>query len=80
MSKWEDNYAQFARLLDEIRCLSLTPEQYEALEESMDLGYEDIDEVLERAALEWHRAKLGQDVRQFTPHDELSAWVDGSAV
>ena len=80
VQKWDNNYLQFARLLDEIRCLGLSTEQYDTLMEAMDLGYEDIDELFERAALEWHRAKQGMPVREQTHSDELEDWVDGSAV
>ncbi len=80
MTTWDDNYIQFCRLLAEIRAVSLTTEQYDQLQESMDLGYEDIDEVFDRAQLEWERAKKGQPVRNTTPHQELEAFVDGSSV
>ena len=77
---WHNNHTQFARLLAEIYSLPLTTEQYEQLKASMDLGYEDIDELFERAMLEWDRAKKGLPVRQETPQKELEAFVDGSSV
>jgi hypothetical protein len=77
---WDDNYCQFARLLAEICALPLSTEQYEQLKDAMDLDYEDIDEVFDRAMLEWGRAKQGQVVRKRTPAGELEAFVDGSSV
>lgn len=79
MTTWDNNHIQFARLLAEIQALPLTTEQYEQLKASMDLGYEDIDEVFERASLEWERAKKGEPVREQTPQAELDAYTDGSA-
>jgi hypothetical protein len=80
MLSWDNNHTQFARLLAEIAALPLTTEQYEQLKASMDLGYEDIDEVFERAGLEWERAKKGEPVRECTPQAELDAYTDGTAV
>lgn len=77
---WENNYTQFARLLSEIYGLPLSTEQYEQLKESMDLGYEDIDEIFDRAMLEFERAKRGQPVRKTTPPRELEEFVDGSSI
>ena len=54
--------------------------QNETLKESMDLGYEDIDDIFERAALEWNRAKTGESVREVTPEDELEEWCDGNSL
>jgi len=81
MTTWNNNHTQFARMLSEIRASGcLTTEVYAALQESMELGCDDIDEVFDRAQLEWERAKKGQPVRKTTPHGELEAFVDGSAV
>lgn len=77
---WNNNHTQFARLLSEIRAMGLTTAQYETLKAEMDLGYEDIDEVFDRAQLEWEQAKTGQPVRKTTPYDELERFVDGSSV
>lgn len=77
---WENNHTQFARLLAEIYALPLTAKQYEQLKASMDLGYEDIDELFERAMLEWERAKKHKPVRKETPEKELEAFCDGNAV
>jgi hypothetical protein len=57
MSKWENNYIQFPRLLAEIRAVGLTPEQYTNLEDSMNLSIEQIDKLLERAESYWQLAK-----------------------
>lgn len=80
MTPWENNHVQFARLLAEIYALPLNVKQYHGLMESMDLGYEDIDEIFERASLEWGRAKKGKPVRKVTPEKELEAFADGSSV
>ena len=58
MSKWENNNIQFARLLAEIQaCCPLTVEQYQELQESMDLFEEEINELFDRADSEWERYK-----------------------
>jgi len=80
MTTWENNHIQFCRLLAEIRTVSLTTEQYDQLQESMDLGYEDIDEVFARAEIEWMRVKDNKPVRQTTPEDEIEEFLDGSAI
>lgn len=55
---WNNNRVQFARLLAEIRAIGLTDEQYQKLMESMDLlECEHIDELLERAEIEWQKQK-----------------------
>jgi uncharacterized protein (UPF0128 family) len=80
MTTWDNNHIQFCRLLAEIRAVSLTTEQYDQLQESMDLGYEDIDEVFARAEIEWMRVKDNKPVRQTTPEDEIEEFLDGSAI
>lgn len=77
---WDNNHTQFARLLAEIYALPLNVKQYHGLMASMDLGYEDIDELFERAMLEWGRAMKDKPVRKETPERELEAFVDGSSV
>ena len=53
---WENDAVQFKRLLAEIRSVvDFSKEQMEALCESMDLTSADIEEVLDRADLAWHR-------------------------
>jgi hypothetical protein len=55
---WNNNRVQFARLLAEIRAIGLTDEQYINLMNSMDLlEREYIDELLERAEVEWQKQK-----------------------
>jgi hypothetical protein len=55
---WERNNVQFPRLLAEIYAIGLTPEQYGALVNSMDLHRDSIYEILQRAEAEWERLKL----------------------
>lgn len=55
---WLDNDIQFPRLLAEIRATwDVTPEQYRALADSMDLDPERIDELFDRAQDAWERIK-----------------------
>ena len=54
---WNDNTIQYPRLLAEIRAVGLTKQQYKDLGESMDLGFDDIDEILERAEEDWQNIK-----------------------
>lgn len=55
---WKNNRVQFARLLSEIRAIGLTREQYDQLMESMDLPEREyIDEIFERAEIEWQKQK-----------------------
>jgi len=77
---WNNNHLQFARLLSEIRAMGLTAEQSEQLKQSMRLHQDEIDEVFDRAQLEWERAKRGQPVRKTTPHKEYMAFIDESCV
>ena len=79
MTNWDNNYIQFARLLAEIySAAGLTTEQYEQLKASMDLGYEDIDEIFERAMLEFERVKIGKLVRKVTPQKELEEALEAA--
>lgn len=54
---WENNNIQFPRMLAELRANGLTSEQYEFLNESMDLDREQVDEILERAEVVWQEIK-----------------------
>ena len=55
---WNKNEVQFPRLLSEIfATVEFTKEQREALCESMDLEYEDIQEIFRRAEDEWDSIK-----------------------
>jgi len=58
---WENNRVQFIRLISEINAIGLSPEQYQELSESMDLEIEFIDELFDRAEVEWqeHKKELG---------------------
>lgn len=48
-ANWKNNQLQFARLLSEIQASKLTSEQYKDLSESMDLSFDEIDKLLQRA-------------------------------
>ena len=54
---WEKNNIQFARLLAEIRAIGLNDEQYGWLSVSMNLNYNEIDEILERAETQFQKIK-----------------------
>jgi hypothetical protein len=56
-TNWTDKTIQYPRLLAEIRAIGLTKEQYEFLNESMDLSQDEIDEVLEWAEEDWQTIK-----------------------
>lgn len=71
MSTWNDDHIQFARLLAEIQsCCPLTVDQYQELQESMDLGEGDINELFDRAELAWERYKTSTQSIQFWNDDE----------
>jgi hypothetical protein len=54
--RWMNDELQFMRLLGEMaQQIELTPEQYDAIAESMDLTTEQIDQLLERASGAWGR-------------------------
>jgi hypothetical protein len=55
--RWLDNGIQFPRLLAEISAAGLTEWQYRFLEVSMDLRRQEIDQLLDRAEMEWQRIK-----------------------
>ena len=55
---WEDNLVQFARLLDELAAVGAPTEgQMEELQDSMDLGRGEINELFDRAMRVWESAK-----------------------
>jgi hypothetical protein len=54
---WENNRVQFIRLISEINAIGLSPEQYQELSESMDLEIEFIDELFDRAEVQWQEHK-----------------------
>jgi hypothetical protein len=60
---WENNRVQFIRLISEINAIGLSPEQYQELSESMDLEIEFIDELFDRAEVEWQEHKKGLDTK-----------------
>lgn len=57
---WSRNEIQFPRLLAELNAVGLTRRQWQQLSESMDLAFEDIDELFSRAEDEWGRIKEGR--------------------
>lgn len=54
---WDDNAIQFPRLLAEIASTSVLGDLFEELEHSMDLTPEDLDELFDRACVEWDLIK-----------------------
>ena len=56
MSRWKDNSIQFPRLLAEINATQDSLDM-EALCESMDLEQEQIDELFERATVDFEKIK-----------------------
>lgn len=57
MNLWEDNSIQFPRLLAEI--VATQSLDLDALCDSMDLSLSDLDELFERAVLDWEDIKNG---------------------
>lgn len=61
---WEKDALQFPRLLSEMYAtLEFTDQQKRALCESMDLRWEDILELMERADAKWQKIKRRTDSR-----------------
>ena len=61
---WEDISIQFPRLLAEIcATVDISPEDFEALKESMDLSKEEINELFDRAQEEWEEIKQEHALR-----------------
>lgn len=57
-ANWQHNAIQFPRLIAELEAQgAFTQEAMEFLAESMDLTYEEIFELIDRACAEWDRAK-----------------------
>ena len=55
---WKDNSIQFPRLIAEINaCVDISPEDWEALQESMDLDKDEIGQLFDRAHEEWETIK-----------------------
>lgn len=53
-AKWKDNSIQFPRLIAELDAMGVfTPEVLDALKASMDLSYEEIAELRDRAEEAW---------------------------
>lgn len=67
---WNDNHVQFARLICEV--FSNSQIDMEAVAESMDINIADIRNLVDRAEVEWTRAKQGMLVRTFTPAQDLA--------
>lgn len=61
-STWDNNNIQFPRLIDELQAVgAITNTVMKDLCESMDLQPSQIDELLERAQLEWEIVKTNTD-------------------
>lgn len=75
---WDHNSTQFPRLLAELRAYGLTESQYTALEDAMDLGREDIDELFERAEDEWNELKAPDKDAEYCDH--CGHIIDGHVV
>ena len=59
--KWKNNAIQFPRLIAELEAVgAFTPEVMRDLRESMDLEDENISEIVDRAQVEWEKAKAKQ--------------------
>lgn len=57
-SLWDDDLIQFARLLCEIAAATTTTDVvWEEVAASMDLTFEAIDQLFDRAHIVWERAK-----------------------
>lgn len=57
---WKNDEIQFARLIAELEAAgAFTQEVMEFLEESTDLTYEQISELVDRAQASWERTKAG---------------------
>ena len=55
---WREDSIQFPRLLAEIAgCVDLSVKQYTALADSMDLTFDQLDELFDRAQASWERIK-----------------------
>lgn len=54
---WLNDHIQFPRLIAEIEAVGLTPIQWLALRESMDLQSEELAELFERAQKKWDGIK-----------------------
>jgi hypothetical protein len=70
MNKWKDNHIQFARYIAEIG-RNLSKKQTDDLCASMDLSYDQINEIVDRAEIEWIRVKNNKNVRKVTPQTEI---------
>lgn len=58
IDNWSNNHVQFTRLLEEIRAnINFTDEQKSDLEISMDLDWENIEDIFERAMYEFEEIK-----------------------
>jgi hypothetical protein len=63
--KWDDNFLQFARLLDEICAVGLSKEQLEQIGESMDLPQAPLNDLFERARQQWEQIKKGREPMRY---------------
>lgn len=72
---WDNNHIQFARLISELASLGVPNSKHlKQLCESTDLSVEEIENIFDRAAVEWERAKRCQPVRKHTPEIDVRRW------
>lgn len=79
-ANWRNNHLQFPRLIAElVASVDLTEAQLTELRTSMDVTAPELDELFERAQLEWERLKAGTaKARPSTPRRELHEYRWGS--
>ncbi len=57
-SKWENNSIQFPRLIAEINgIVDISKKEWRSLCESMDLTSDEVEELFERAQIQWQKIK-----------------------
>ena len=68
--KWRDNHIQFPRLLAEILATpAITSAVMKELCESMDLTPGEVDELFDRAQLNWERIKQNKKPLRYSKKD-----------
>ena len=72
VTPWDDNLIQFARLLCEIRaCCTINQDDFDDLCDSMELAPKYIEQIYDRAEVEFQRAKNGGRPMRMTPHMDM---------
>lgn len=74
MIPWKDNHIQFARLLAEIHG-KLDGPTWASVCEEMDIRPGDLEELFNRAEIEWIRIKGGKTLRRLTPPSEVESFT-----